>query len=617
MRMRSTKIVALLLALVLVLVGCGGTSNGNGAADASGGLYKPGIYIGTSQGKMGDVKVEVTFSKDSIDKIEIVELSETPGTSDAAIERIPASIVKGQTLAVDSVSGATATADAIIKAVEDCVVQAGGDVAALTTAAKEKEKNKETLEADVVVIGSGLSGMSTAISALQNGASVIVVEKQAALGRTFVTSYGNVMMAQVEENKEYHKIESDDTLDEALKRWEHMTNQGGKEGLLYPDYNRVENIIIESGETIAWMEDLGIPYQPSFTKEQRGADIVKPISNGDEREGTTVIEMMIAKLKEYGATILSETAATELVENNGSVVGIKATSKDTDYEIKADSVVLATGGFGGNEDYVKELIPDIIQTGYQFTGTGANTGDGMAMAKKVGAAMYEDGWIIPSPGILLPSKTLTDVNVQFNQLNGKSQLEGGVVGELMLVNKQGNRMTNEAGEGVVIAADLIDGKQAPYYVLFDSSSKEVVSILETGLDTGDVIKANTIDELAQLGKLDNLVSTFTNYQKMAKSGKDTEFNKPADKIKAYGEEGPYYLVRFVPDFVATMGGIKTTEQNQVIREDGTAIDGLYAVGEVAHRFLYNRAHFGNASNSTSLTTGRITGKDIAGKAQAN
>lgn len=611
MKKSSLKIMAFLLAVVLIVVGCGSTEKVESAAA----LYKAGTYNAVAQGKNGDIKVEVTFTDNAIEHVQIVEQHETTGTSDAAFERVPASIVEGQTLAIDAVSGATATQEAILKAVEDCVVQAGGNVAALKVASNKTEKTKEALEADVVVVGSGLSGMSTAISALQNGAKVIVVEKQAALGRTFVTSYGNVMMAQVEENKEYHKTESDDTLDQALARWEQMTNQGGNADIPYPNYDRVKEIIVGSGATIAWMEDLGIPYQLSFTKEQRGADIVKPVQVGDQMAGLTVIETMSAKLKEYGATILTDTKATELIEQDGSVVGIKAVSNDKEYEIKAKSVVLATGGYGGSEDYVKELIPNIVNVGYQFSGTGANTGDGMTMAKEVGAAMYEDGWIIPSPGKLLPSKTLTDLNVDFKQLNALSQLEGGVTDQLLLVNKDGNRMTNEAGQGVVMAADLIDGQQAPYYMLFDSSSKEVVSILETGLESGDIFKANTIEELAEISRMSDLVSTFNNYQQMAKAGKDTEFNKPAEILKAYADQGPYYLVKFVPDFVATMGGLKTTEECQVVKEDGTAIDGLYAVGEVAHRFLYNRAHFGNASNSASLTMGRLTGEMLAKAAQ--
>lgn len=613
MRKRGTKIIAILLTIMLMMIGCGTNEN----VEGKGSTYNAGTYTAVSLGKVGDIRVEVTFSEDSIEKVEVLEHNETPGISDAAIENIPVEIVKNQTLVVDSVSGATLTSDAIVKAVEECVVQAGGNLEILKVEDEEQVKKSEELEADIIVVGSGISGMSTAISALQNGASVIVVEKQASLGTSFLSSRGNVMMGQVKENKEYHKTESDDTLEKALERWEEKTNEGGKEGLAYPDYDRVEDIIVESGETIAWLEDVGVPFEPSFTKEQRGADVVKVTPEGDETGGTRMIETFISKLEEYGATVLSSTEATELIEKDGKVVGVKATSKDKEYEIKANSVVLATGGFGGSEDYLKELIPDIVETGYQFTGNGVNTGDGITMGKEIGADTYEDGWIIPSPGKILPSKELTSKNSEFNKLNGLSSLEGGSTNQLMLVNKDGNRMTNEAGEGVKIVADLIDNKQGSYYVLFDSSSEEVVSILETGLDTGDILKADSVEELAELSNMSNLIDTFNNYQQMAINGEDTEFNKPAEMLKEYSAQGPYYLVKFVPDFVATMGGLKTNGECQVIRADETPIDGLYAVGELTHRFLYNRAHFANASNSASLTMGRKVGKLLAEKSLQN
>lgn len=603
------KIMATLLAFMMVMTGCGTKSKGNENAA----VYKAGTYAATAQGKVGDIKVEVTFTDNAIEKIKVIEHNETPGIAEPAIEKIPAGIIKDQTLLVDSVSGATLTGNAIIKAVEDCVVQAGGKVEDLKAEKKETAKKSESLEADIVVIGSGISGMSTAISALQNGASVILVEKQDALGTSFMTSKGNVMIAQVEENKEFHKTESDDTLDNALSRWEERTNQGGSEEVAYPDYERVKDIIIESGESIAWAEELGVEFNPSFTKEQRGADIVKVIPEGEKEGGATLVEAFVEKLEEYGATVLTGTEGKELIEKDGKVVGVKAVSKDTEYEIKADSVVLATGGFGGSEEYLKELVPDLMETGYQFSGVGANTGDGITMGKAVGATMYEDGWIVPSPWKILPSKELTYKNAEFSKINGFSQLEGGSTNELILVNKDGNRVTNEGADGVVIAADLIDGKEGPYYVLFDSSSEAVTAILKTGLETGDVIKANTIEELSKVSKMDNLLSTFEKYQGMAAAGEDTEFNKSADMLKEYSAEGPYYLVKFVSDFVATMGGLKTTEECQVIKGDETPIEGLYAVGELTHRFLYNRGHFANASNSASLTMGRTVGKLLAEK----
>ena len=79
---------------------------------------------------------------------------------------------------------------------------------------------------------------------------------------------------------------------------------------------------------------------------------------------------------------------------------------------------------------------------------------------------------------------------------------------------------------------------------------------------------------------------------------------------AYGD-GPFYLVKFVPSYVATMGGVKTDASCQALGENGSVIPGLFAVGEATHRFMYNRSFVRHCSNSSALTMGRLTGAALA------
>ncbi len=90
-------------------------------------VFQPGTYTAEAEGKMGSITVEVTFSETAIETITVLSHKETPGISDAALERIPADIITWQSLAVDTVTGATHTSNAILQAVTDCVLQAGGD----------------------------------------------------------------------------------------------------------------------------------------------------------------------------------------------------------------------------------------------------------------------------------------------------------------------------------------------------------------------------------------------------------------------------------------------------------------------------------------------------------
>ena len=133
--------------------------------------FTPGVYTGQAQGKMGLVTVEVTLTEDAVESVAVVSHEETAGLSDPAIESIPAAIVENQSLAVDTVAGATMTSEAIIAAVADCIKQAGGDVDALQTVV-EKEKvagEKVTVETPVVVVGAGGAGLAAAADAIESG----------------------------------------------------------------------------------------------------------------------------------------------------------------------------------------------------------------------------------------------------------------------------------------------------------------------------------------------------------------------------------------------------------------------------------------------------------------
>ena len=106
----------------------------NAENEPAAGQYKAGTYTASAQGNNGPVELEVTFTADAITSVVVKSQQETEAIASAPLTSIPQAIVDGQTLAVDVVSGATHTSEAILAAAEDCVAQAGGDVEALKTA---------------------------------------------------------------------------------------------------------------------------------------------------------------------------------------------------------------------------------------------------------------------------------------------------------------------------------------------------------------------------------------------------------------------------------------------------------------------------------------------------
>ena len=153
------KILSILLCLVMAL---------GLAVPAMAEGYTAGTYTASADGNNGPVTVEVDFDENAITAVRVTEHAETAGICETPIERIPAAIVENQSLAVDTIAGATNTSNAILAAVADCVKQAGGDPEALKGAVESAPAVElEDMTTDVVVVGAGIAGLTAALTAAQ------------------------------------------------------------------------------------------------------------------------------------------------------------------------------------------------------------------------------------------------------------------------------------------------------------------------------------------------------------------------------------------------------------------------------------------------------------------
>ena len=610
--MKRTLSLLLAFVMVLGLAACGGnaaqeTTAAATAASEEAGIYTPGTYTGTAAGKNGDVKVEVTFSANAIDSVKVVEHSETAGISDGAIENIPAAIVENQSLAVDTVSGATITSDAILNAVADAVAQAGGDVEALkNVAAPAGEKEAKKLSADVIVVGGGGAGMAAATRLAQLGKSVILVEKSGFLGGAISVSGGNqvVMGSQLQIDNGV----ADDSVESMVADFEaNGANKNNKEILTL----FAENV----GATTDWLvANCGITFEEGLHQLGEYSHNRELAYTGG---GAGFAEAMRKAVEEAGVQVLLNTKAESLIADNGTVTGVKAASSDADYTLTAGDVVLATGGYGANKDMLTDEMKSAL-----YYGPASSTGEGIQMAQAVGAqtANMEYGKRYPN-------------GIEVSEGMAKSTIAGNIVGWTMsaiLVNKDGNRVVNEKASNRTILEEELKQEGGELYLLLDAETFEAwkAKLAPAGISDADIekyLEANgtttpvfahgeTLEEAAAAAGInaDNLKATVEKYNGFVAKGSDDDFGRAATYLTKTIGEGPYYIVEQKPRFATTMGGLVINTSMQVLNEAGEPISGLYAAGENCGQVMGDDSPSG-ANNAWALTSGKLAADAIAAK----
>jgi len=565
--------------------------------------FTAGTYTAAAKGMNGDVTVEVTFAEDAIAGVKVVSHSETPGLSDPAIAGIPAAIVDAQSLAVDTVTGATITSKAILAAVEDAAAQAGADVAALKAVAAaddaaEKAESEQT--ADVVVVGAGIAGLSAALAAKNAGADVILIDKMAAIGGTTLLA-GGILVSVDSELFAQNRLGSD-SLEAMMAYWKDRQAKSGVESG-YPDWARLESVLAETGKTVDWL----VANDVQFDTVPYAASSAYPmaLANGG---GAGLIAMLQASVESRGVKLITECKATELVTNDaGAVVGVKAETADEVITFKADSVVLATGGISQNEELVAKYSPKLHRAGLVPTSAVSHTGDGFLMALEVGAGTFD---VFATPLF----------NITFDP--ALSDSTGLTIYSQLGVNANGVRFGNEAAAAGWdtmdhTASDMIQDANAPFWYIYDTADEAITAVLEAGVAEGVVVKGETIADLAREMHVYTaaLEQTYADYSAMVAAGEDTAFGKPAAFLMPL-DKAPYYAVKVYPTTFGSAGGVTTTEEGRVTRQDGTVIEGLYAAGEMSNRYFYNENYILAASLGLYSTMGRRAGTAAAQDAAA-
>jgi len=494
---------------------------------------------------------------------------------------------------------------------------------------------------DVVVLSAGTAGLPAAVTAAENGARVIVLEKTGRTGGT--ANRGNDIFG-VES-----RLQKQDppylTREEAFKihmEWTHWR----------VDPRLVSAIINKSGSTIDWLQDLGVEFQdmrrlremmkqfgdmprpPQATLRIKG----EPPGPRQVGQAAAMAKILTRQAKELGVQFLMKTPATRILRDRHRITGVMARSEEgTDIQIEAKAVIIATGGFAGNREWVKKY------TGYEegknffaFQKIGIN-GDGIRMAWEVGAAA--------SPMMIGLTHTLPPpchggggTSAEFSHFTRP---------ENICVNIRGERFSNDdwlgaygmvAAHGTVANVIALQPEKVAF-MIFDGNLKKLHDEAAKKRPRGDmfgyrtfkhgdlddnirevqttgykfIFMADSLEELcAQTGiNEEGLRRTLEEYNKICEAGSDPFFFKSPAYLKPV--TGPrFYAAKFIAGGYGTSGGIRTNHRMEVVDEHYQAIPGLYAAGNDANNMYDNNYtplagnHIGFAVNS-----GRIAAENAA------
>lgn len=592
------KVISLLLCILLAIsiIGC----QSQPAKSSGETLFEAGTYTASAAGHNGDITVEVTVDEYEIKEVKILEHSESPGISDPAIERIPSAIVDGQTLAVDSISGATITSDGIIAAVINALQQAGADIDALSVKNEGTNIVGETLEytTDVVVIGGGGAGLAAAVSAHENGAKVIVAEKMPRLG-------GNTILAGSAFNAVDPERQKKQGIEDSLDKHFTQTYEGGDK---VGNTELIRTFVEGAYPTLEWLEGLGLEFEDEvFTVAggmwPRAHRTIKPL-------GTGYISTYENYINEHqdDMEILLDTEITELIVKDNRVVGVKGKGLKGEVIIHANNgVIIASGGFGASRelrDKYNEHWPSL--TNLKSTNHPGATGDGLIMAEAVGANLVGLEHIQ-----LLP---LGDPET--GSLSGN--VNKGVTSSIF-VNKDGNRFVDEGARRDVMTRALMEQEDALMWIVLDSKSYPTGDTLNNFGETidelieqGRAFKGETLEELAEKIGVDanNLAKALEEFNEAVEKGEPDAFGRTLFDKKI--DTAPFYAGSRVPTVHHTMGGIEINTSAQVLDVNGKVIPGLYAAGEVTGGIHGSNRLGGNALADIAVF-GRIAGESAATK----
>jgi len=258
-------------------------------------------------------------------------------------------------------------------------------------------------------------------------------------------------------------------------------------------------------------------------------------------------------------------------------------------------VILATGGFGANNEMAASFVPSL--RGFNTTNQPGATGEGITMAQRVGAALVDMEQIQTHPTHAPDREMITEA------VRGNGAI---------MTNSAGARFVDEMGLRDLVSERILAQQGGSAFLVFDDSVRRSLAVIDAYIRRGFVHQAATPEALAVLiGATDGgaaMARTITTYNQAVASGRDAEFGRGS--MPRSLSEPPFFAIEIVPAIHHTMGGVRIDTETRVISTAGNPIPGFYAAGEVVGGIHGNNRLGGNAMIDI-IVFGRIAGANAA------
>jgi uncharacterized protein with FMN-binding domain len=618
-------------AVKAALTNCLAQARGEASAEKT--PVTDGTYSETASGFSwaGQVTCDVTFAGNAISAIDVTEEHETytgEWFADVLDKYIPR-LIEAQSLSVDAVTGATYSSNAVKECVAQAIDAAGGNSTEWYTDVAKRTDTMVLEGYDVIVVGLGGSGVLSYCAAADAGASVFGIEAAAKLGGDSACTYGPMAVNSRYLKDLYNGGEDYINADDVYATWMNYVGSDEKADVIreavYDSGSALDYYVDNFGFSFEGMSRmLGSFARPDwamlwcvYTADDNNTswNVLGPNKTYQFQRAMDTATAM----NEKNGYMLELTADSLITDAEGNVTGVRCTYYDgTTYEIYGDSVILATGGYIGNDEMMTEYLGSPVNT----VGVTVNNGSGIRMAQAVGGALCNID-VLPMIHITQVKNLIRNDDLTADQKAVLTALC--LVSDQLSVTDEGKIWYSPDAPGAGMP-DIVYAPGYQYYVLYTQDEIDAIAaeglrgsfasatsmfmgqggsftvgtpipdiydILGVGEEYGDVIKADSIAALSDAIGCDEATLSES------LGGGDTT----------------YYAVIAAGYAYATVGGLDVDAGMHVLREDGTPIENLFAVGQdsegVCNASGKPYTPWAGQAQSWTFVSGRIAGANAA------